>query len=95
MELYEMYYKDIFLGILKVDTVADKYEFIPDKESVQQVKNETWLIREIVEGTKGFVPPIPFFQERIRLMKRRDLKELRYHTDYFVIIRRDDERQCE
>lgn len=89
MELYEVYYKDIFLGILKVDTIADKYEYTPNEKSVQQVKEETWLIREMVEGTDGFVAPIPFFQSRLMNMKRNELSELRYHTDYFVIKRCD------
>lgn len=89
MEQYEVYYKDIFLGTLKVDTTADMYEYTPDMEAVQLVKEEVFLIPEMTEGTNGFVAPIPFFQNRIRNMKRSGLKKLRYHTDWFGMIRCD------
>lgn len=85
MERYELSFKDSFLGTLMVDTTGEKYAFHPDAAGIAAAKEETVLIREIVEGTDGFVPPIPFFQSRIRNMKRVGLEELRYHTDYFIL----------
>lgn len=85
MEVYEVYYKDVFISLLKVDTTINKYEYVPNKENVKKVKSEVWLIKEMIDGTEGFVAPIPFFQNRIMNMKRSQLNELRYHTDYFLI----------
>ena len=83
--MYEVYYKDICLGILKVDTVSNRHAYTPYADAVQQVKEKACLIREMVEGTDGFVAPIPFFQNRLMNMKRNGLSQLRYHTDYFGI----------
>lgn len=85
METYKLSFQDTFLGTLTVDTVTGKYAFEPDFAGVDAVKQKTVLIVEIAEGTKGFVPPIPFFQNRIQNMKRANLNEIRYHTDYFVL----------
>ena len=84
-EVYVLHYQDTFLGTLMVDTVTGRHSFEPDFSGVEAVKQETVLIVEILEGTKGFVPPIPFFQNRIWNMKRARLEEIRYHTDYFVL----------
>lgn len=46
---------------------------------------DTFLVVEITKGTQGFVPPIPFFQNRIMNMKRAGLEIIRYHTDCFVL----------
>ena len=85
MEIYKLSFQDTFLGTLTVDTVTGKYAFEPDFAGVDAVKEKTVLIVEVEKGTKGFVPPIPFFQDRIRNMKRAHLEEIRYHTDYFVL----------
>lgn len=85
MEIYSLYYKDIFLGKLTVETVTGRYAFEPDYAGVNTAKQDTVLIVEIEKGTEGFVPPIPFFQNRIRNMERARLDEIRYHTDYFVL----------
>lgn len=85
MEIYTLSFRDTFLGTLTVDTDTGKYAFEPDFAGVDAVKEETFLIVEIERGTNGFVPPIPFFQNRIRNMKRNNLEEIRYHTDYFVL----------
>lgn len=89
-------YKDIFLGTLTVDEISGKYAFEPDAAGVHIAQEETVLIREIKEGTKGFVPPIPFFQERILNMNRANLEEIRYHTDYFVLQKvKPKSRSCQ
>lgn len=85
MEIYELKFKDTFLDILTVDTATGQYAFEPDFAGVDAVKEETFLIVEITKGTQGFVPPIPFFQNRIMNMKRAGLEIIRYHTDYFVL----------
>lgn len=54
---------------------------------VDTVKEKTVLIVEVERGTNGFVPPIPFFQNRIRNMKRANLEGIRYHTDHFILQR--------
>ena len=87
MEIYKLSFQDTFLGTLTVDTVTGKYAFEPDFAGADAVKEETVLIVEVERGTNGFVPPIPFFQNRIRHMKRANLEEIRYHTDYFILQR--------
>ena len=87
MEFYKLSFQDTFLGTLTVDTVTGKYAFEPDFAGVDAVKEKTVLIVEVERGTNGFVPPIPFFQNRIRNMKRTHLEEIRYHTDYFILQR--------
>ena len=85
MEIYKLSFQDTFLGTLTVDNVTGQYAFDPDSAGVAAVKEKTVLIVEVERGTKGFVPPIPFFQNRIRNMERAHLDEIRYHTDYFVL----------
>lgn len=85
IEIYELSFQDTLLGILTVDTELNKYAFEPYSPGVDEAKNETVLIVEVEKGTDGFVSPIPFFQNRIENMKRLDLEEIRYHTDYFVL----------
>ena len=87
MEFYKLSFQDTFLGTLTVDTVTGKYAFEPDFAGVNAIKEEMVLIVEVERGTNGFVPPIPFFQNRIHNMKRANLEEIRYHTDYFVLQR--------
>lgn len=87
MEVYALSFQDSFLGTLIVDPITGKHAFEPDFSGVDAVKQETVLIVEILKGTKGFVPPIPFFQNRIQNMKRTHMEEIRYHTDYFVLRR--------
>ena len=87
MEIYKLSFQDTFPGTLTVDTDTGMYAFEPDFAGVNAVKEETVLIVEVERGTNGFVPPIPFFQNRIRNMKRTHLEEIRYHTDYFILQR--------
>ena len=85
MEIYKLSFQDTFLGTLTVDAVTGRYAFEPDPAGVEAVKDKTVLIVEVERGTNGFVPPIPFFQNRIHNMKRAGLEEIRYHTDYFIL----------
>lgn len=89
LEYYETYYKDVFLGVLIYDVKLRKHKFISDAEGVRAACDEVWLIPEIAEGTPDFVSEIPFFQNRLMNMKRLGLDEIRYHTDYFVIVKKD------
>ena len=85
MEIYTLSFQDTFLGTLTVDPDTGMYAFEPDSAGVAAVKEKTVLIIEVERGTNGFVPPIPFFQNRIRNMERAQLEEIRYHTDYFLL----------
>ena len=85
MDIYKLCFQDTFLGTLTVDTDTGMYAFEPDFAGVDAVKEKTILIVEVERGTNGFVPPIPFFQNRIHNMKRSHLEEMRYHTDYFIL----------
>ncbi|MBE6885155.1 MAG: hypothetical protein E7487_11205 [Ruminococcaceae bacterium] len=89
MEQYEVFYRDTFLGMLSVNTQSGQHMFRPNREGGAAVCRQTSLIREITEGTDGSVPPIPFFYNRLKEMKRWDLNEINYQTDYFLI------RKCE
>lgn len=81
---YKVFFKDTLLGILEVDE-NNKHKFTTNEEGVNAAKEETVLIVEIVNGTDGFVDPIPFFENRLKNAERLGLDEIRYHTDYFVI----------
>ena len=89
LEYYETYYKDVFLGVLIYDVKLRKHKFISNAEGISSACDEVWLIPEISEGTQDFVSEIPFFQTRLMNMKRLGLSEIRYHTDYFVIVKKD------
>ena len=84
-EEYEVFYRDTYIGWLTVDTVTGKHCYTPDKTGVEAVRVRASLLREMIEGTEGFVPPIPFFLNRIRNMKRAGIHELNYQTDYFTL----------
>ncbi len=85
MEKYEVFYKDILVGNLSVNSEY-KYCYEPDFKGVEKVKDEACLLRVMEEGTNGvFGEPIPFFQERLRYMKLWKLSVIGYHTDWFTI----------
>ena len=50
METYSLYYKDICLGKLTVETVTGRYAFEPDYAGVNTAKQDTVLIVEIEKG---------------------------------------------
>lgn len=82
---YEVYYREFLIGYLIVEAEAEKHCYKPVLENVEHVKKKTSLIPEMLHGTKGYVEPIPFFQNRLMNMKRNGLKEINYQTDYFLI----------
>ncbi|MBR2041080.1 MAG: hypothetical protein IJ945_01770 [Oscillospiraceae bacterium] len=87
MEKYEVYYKDVLIGYLSVNSEY-KYCYEPVFEGVEKVKDTACLLKVMENGTKGtFGEPIPFFQERLRYMKLWKLGVINYHTDNFVIKR--------
>ena len=88
MEYYELFFRGTFLGTLTVDTAANRHAFAPDAAGVAAAAEETVLTVEVARGTDGFVPPIPFFQSRLRNMQRLGSTEFRSHTDYFLLRRR-------
>jgi len=84
LERYEVFYKLELIGILTVDTEANKYKYDPRKEGVDAVKNTACLLKVMENGT-GFDSPIPFFQNRLMNMKRCGLTQVNYQTDNFTI----------
>ena len=88
MERYELFYREIFLGILQVDGQG-RHCYIPDAEGTVRADVLLPLNREIRDGTDGFGDPIPFFQCRLRDMQRWNLTEINYQTDWFLL------RRCE
>ncbi len=85
MEKYEIFYKDILIGILFVNDEY-KYCYEPNKNGVEEIKDTACLLKVMENGTNGiFGEPIPFFQERLRYMKLWNLDVIRYHTDYFTV----------
>ena len=88
MERYEVFYRDTLIGILTVDSTTGMHSYEPNEDGVSAVKQTVPLTHEMLDGTLGFVEPIPFFQNRLKYMKRYGLSEINYQTDYFTI------RQC-
>ena len=84
MEKYEVYYRDVLIGSLFVNSDY-KYHYEPNFEGVEKVKDTACLLRVMEEGTTDFGDPIPFFQERLRYMKLWKLGVINYQTDKFVI----------
>ena len=78
-------YKEENVEVMIWMSVKGKYYFEPNQSGVNQAKEETVLIVEILKGTHGFIDPIPFFKSRIDTMNKLRVKEIRYHTDYFVL----------
>ena len=87
VEQYNVYWKNEYIGRLIVDNTTGQHSYEPCPEGVEKVKEETVLLVEMVNGTDGFVAPIPFFQNRLQNMKRIGGEEIGYHTDYFVMKR--------
>lgn len=85
LEKYEVFYKDTLIGILTVDVIKNKYCYDPNYEGVEKVKDTACLIKVMIEGSNGFIEPIPFFQNRLMNMKRLGLQVGNYQTDWFVI----------
>ncbi len=85
IERYEFFYRDILIGVLEVDPVTKKHNYIPDADGVKEASDRACLLRVMKEGTGDFVEPIPFFDNRLRNMKRFGLHEMNYQTDYFTL----------
>lgn len=87
MEQYNVYWKNVYIGRLTVDNTTRQHFYEPYPEGVEKVKEKAILLVKMINGTDGFVTPIPFFQNRLYNMKRAGLEEIGYHTDYFVMKR--------
>lgn len=85
MEKYAVFYKETRIGTLFVQN--GKHRYIPDAESVRAICDRASLLLEMREGTDGFVDPIPFFQNRLMHMRRWNLDEINYQTDWFLLRR--------
>lgn len=87
IETYEFFYKNVLIGILKVDITENKHQYEPIYQGVEAVKKNACLDRVMIEGTNGFEETIPFFENRLYNMKRAGLREVNYQTDYFLLRR--------
>jgi hypothetical protein len=83
---YALYYKNTRIGTLRVDATGKRHCYEPDAAGVAAVEPNAFLLREMKEGTGGFVEQIPFFESRLRNMKRWGLTRLNYQTDYFTLV---------
>lgn len=83
MEKYNFYYKDLKIGELYIQ--AGQYLYEPIFEALEKIKEEACLLKVMMEGTKTYTEPIPFFSSRIYNGKRNNLKVINYQTDYFVL----------
>lgn len=83
MTEYEVYQKDVLIGILQIENGL--YRYLPVFEAVQALQDKVPLTSEMIRGYP-WGKPIPFFKERIENAARFGEKAcIRYHTDAFVI----------
>ena len=85
MIMYQLFYREYLIGILEVNPETRKHKFTPNEEGVKEAKEITSLTKEMVDGTDGFVDPIPFFHNRLMNMERSGFSEINYQTDYFTL----------
>lgn len=86
MERYDVYYDQVLIGRLQVDTERNLYCYEQEASGVEKVKDRACLQRVMTEGSGGFTEPIPFFQNRIMNMKRAGLSVVNYQTDKFTLV---------
>ncbi len=84
-EQYEVFYRDVLIGILTVDLTNGNHRYVPNRDGVAKVEKTACLLRVMVEGTDGYSDPIPFFSNRLMNMKRSGLRQVNYQTDNFTI----------
>lgn len=89
MERYEVFYRDRLIGLLAVDPETGMHCYEPDAAGTSAVQEIVALEHELLNGTSGFAAPIPFFQNRLKYMKRFGLREINYQTDYFTVRKLD------
>ena len=83
MTEYEVYWKDIPLGVLQIKD--GMHRFLPVLEAVQALQDKVPLPHEIARGYP-WGKPIPFFEERIENAARFGEKAyIRSHTDAFIM----------
>lgn len=88
VEVYEVFYREVLIGILQVDPVGNRYRYLPEKEGVAAVESRACLLRVMKEG-QDWGEPIPFFQNRLYNMKRWKLRCVNYQTDNYTVRLRD------
>ena len=86
---YNVLYKDVEIGVLEINAVG-QHKYTPNYEGVSQIKDEVSLIREMLVAS-DWRNPIPFFSERIENAQKFNLRVIRYQTDFFKMVRSDNE----
>ena len=84
MRKYEVYYDNVFIGLLEIND-EEKYKFTKDDKGILETKDRACHIKEILNGTEDFVDPIPFFLNRVRNGERLGIKVINYQTDKYVL----------
>lgn len=87
MERYQLYYRDFLLGVLEVDPTNGKHCYTPNRAVIDEIDKRYPLDPILLGGSDGFVNPIPFFKSRLYQMRRWNLTEINYQTDYFLLKR--------
>lgn len=81
---YEVYYKDILIGFLDVDETG-RHRYTVNGPGLAAVPKQAPMIPLLEKDTDGYVEPIPFFYTRINNMKRWNLTEINYQTDWYLL----------
>ena len=85
MKRYELYLKEVLIGILEVDTVNQKHRYTPTHPQIKEIAKTYPLDRVHIDGSNGWVKPIPFFYTRIQQMERWNLTQISYQTDRVLL----------
>lgn len=82
LEIYKLYYKNIYIGKLEV---IDNLECIYTHNS--NIDNEiiNLILRDFIYDKKGSINDFPFFESRIRNMKKFNLTSVKYQTDFYEL----------
>ena len=85
VERYELYYKEHLIGKLEVDTQSGKHRYTAACPLTEQLAKKYPFPPHLLHDSDGWVEPMGFFLVRIRDMKRWNLTEINYQTDYFLL----------
>lgn len=75
MEKYELYYKDVLIGLLEINNNTYYYKHIENNQD----------ILEFLKDDMDFLHP--FLESRITKMQSFNLTELKFQTDDYKIIK--------
>ena len=91
MEQYIVYYADVAIGCLTVDTATGRHKYEPYAEAVSPLVKNHPIFTFLMKETDGFVDPLPFFSTRLKYLHQWNLEEISYQTDNYRIRKRSAE----